>query len=253
MTTPRDWRASRSPTVTPQAIPPSPNASNDSARSPLPRNSSTPPDNAELAQLIATDIAHTDAAGAVTMIPGDDTWPTALDDLTDAAPFVIWARGNPQHLAAADRITLVGGHEPTRYGRAIANDFAAGLATRSYAICTGTGAGTHQVIATAALAAGGPLIIALPGGIGSAAADVDETVLEQILDGHGCIISEHPPSEPATRLRGMNRNRLLAALTSATIALECGERSDAVQVAGHARVCLLDPPTQPAMIHPDAA
>lgn len=194
------------------------------------------PGGAELAQRIATDIAHTDATGAITLIPGDDTWPTALDDLTDTAPFVIWVRGNPQHLASADRITLVGGHEPTRYGRAIANDFAAGLATRSYAICTGTGTGTHQVIATAALAAGGTLIIALPGGIGSAAADVDETVLEQILDGHGCIISEYPPSEPATRLHGMNRNRLLAALTLATIALECGERSDAIQVAGHARV-----------------
>jgi hypothetical protein len=47
------------------------------------------PDGAELAHLTATDIAHTDAVDAITLIPGDDTWPTALDDLTDAAPFVI--------------------------------------------------------------------------------------------------------------------------------------------------------------------
>ncbi|WP_341974952.1 hypothetical protein [Microbacterium sp. LWO13-1.2] len=41
--------------------------------------------------------------GAALLVPGDAQWPTALDELGDHAPSVLWVRGDPGLLTAGPR------------------------------------------------------------------------------------------------------------------------------------------------------
>ena len=45
--------------------------------------------------------------GAQLVIPGDEAWPVALDDLGEFAPYALWVRGRIEALAASDRKSVV--------------------------------------------------------------------------------------------------------------------------------------------------
>jgi DNA processing protein len=60
-----------------------------------------------------------------------------------------------------------------------------------------------------------------------------DTLLARIIQ-TGAVISELPCGQPPTRWRFLQRNRLIAAASQATIVLEAGWRSGSLNTAGHA-------------------
>jgi DNA processing protein len=54
---------------------------------------------------------------------------------------------------------------------------------------------------------------------------------ESILDGHGAVISEYPPGTRPDRWRFPARNRLIAAIASAVVVVEAGEKGGALITA----------------------
>jgi DNA processing protein len=60
-----------------------------------------------------------------------------------------------------------------------------------------------------------------------------DTLLTRIVES-GAVISELPCGQPPTRWRFLQRNRLIAAASQATIVLEAGWRSGSLNTAGHA-------------------
>lgn len=59
------------------------------------------------------------------------------------------------------------------------------------------------------------------------------TLIEKIAD-EGCVISEAAPGSAPTRWRFLQRNRLIAALSHATLITEAGRNSGSLNLAGHA-------------------
>ena len=51
---------------------------------------------------------------------------------------------------------------------------------------------------------------------------------------NGCLVSEMPHGFPPARWRFLQRNRLIAALSQATLVVEAGFRSGSINTAGHA-------------------
>ena len=45
------------------------------------------------------NVVEAERAGIGTLIPGDREWPSALDDLGDRRPYVLWTRGTTSFLA----------------------------------------------------------------------------------------------------------------------------------------------------------
>src|SRR6185312_3501642 len=60
-----------------------------------------------------------------------------------------------------------------------------------------------------------------------------EALLTRIVEA-GVVVSELPCGQPPTKWRFLQRNRLIAAISQATVVLEAGWRSGSLNTAGHA-------------------
>ncbi|MEO8932449.1 MAG: DNA-processing protein DprA [Lacisediminihabitans sp.] len=168
------------------------------------------------------------------LVPGDPAWPAGLADLGDHAPLALWLRGNESTLATAGRsIALVGARAATGYGEHVAMEASAGLVDRGYTIVSGAAYGIDGMAHRAALASSGQTIAFLAGGVDRFYPSGHEALLTRIVE-VGAVVSELPCGQPPTKWRFLQRNRLIAAASTATVVLEAGWRSGSLNTAGHA-------------------
>ncbi|MDT4936498.1 MAG: processing protein [Pseudonocardiales bacterium] len=149
-------------------------------------------------------------------------------------PLVLWAVG-PEHLAdlAARSCALVGTRASTGYGEYVAADLATGLVEREVAVVSGGAYGIDGAAHRAALAADGPTVAVLAGGVDVPYPAGHSALLHRIAT-HGLVVSEYPPGLRPARHRFLTRNRLDAAFGGATVVVEAGLRSGAASTAAWA-------------------
>ncbi|WP_411701390.1 DNA-processing protein DprA [Conyzicola sp.] len=168
------------------------------------------------------------------LVPDDPRWPTGVDDLGPHAPLALWVRGNDGALAALSRsIALVGARAATGYGEHVTMEAAAGLVDRGYAIVSGAAYGIDGMAHRAALASHGQTVAFLAGGVDRFYPSGHDALLTRIVD-EGAVISELPCGQAPTKWRFLQRNRLIAAASLATVVVEAGWRSGSLNTAAHA-------------------
>ncbi|MBH0023716.1 DNA-processing protein DprA [Salinibacterium sp. SWN248] len=172
--------------------------------------------------------------GARLLTPHDPLWPSRLNDLDWHAPSALWVRGTDEALAGIDRgIALVGARAATGYGEHITMEASAGLVDRGYTIVSGAAYGIDGMAHRAALASQGLTVAFLAGGVDRFYPSGHDALLGRIVE-NGVVISELPCGSPPTKWRFLQRNRLIAAASLATVVLEAGWRSGSLNTAGHA-------------------
>ncbi|MBD7994431.1 DNA-protecting protein DprA [Arthrobacter sp. Sa2CUA1] len=189
------------------------------------------------------DLATAVRFGGTLLVPEYHGWPEALYDLGLGMPFCLWARGGAAVPAAPHCIAVVGSRDATAYGLAITGDLAAGLAQRGRTVISGGAYGIDAQAHRSALAVadrdgpepGEPLrtIAVLAGGVDRFYPAGNEDLLRAVAD-RGLVLSEVPPGSAPTRWRFLQRNRLIAALSAATVVVEARWRSGALNTAHHA-------------------
>ncbi|HWM34672.1 MAG TPA: DNA-processing protein DprA [Pseudolysinimonas sp.] len=168
------------------------------------------------------------------LVPGDDHWPVTVDDLQRHAPPALWVRGDPALLAQLERsAAIVGARAATGYGEHVAIELASGLVDRGFAIVSGAAYGIDGAAHRAALASRGVTVAVLAGGLDRFYPAGHEQLIGRIVD-RGVVVSEVPPGTAPTRWRFLQRNRIIAALSCATVVVEAGWRSGALNTASHA-------------------
>ncbi|MFD3445772.1 DNA-processing protein DprA [Microbacteriaceae bacterium 4G12] len=172
--------------------------------------------------------------GAHLLTPSSALWPAGVDDLGEHAPIALWWRGIPHALdATAHSIALVGARAATGYGEHVAVEASAGLVDRGFAIVSGAAYGIDGTAHRAALASGGTTVAILAGGVDRFYPSGHDALLARIAR-EGAVVSELPCGSAPTRWRFLQRNRLIAACSEATVVLEAGWRSGSLNTAGHA-------------------
>jgi DNA processing protein len=172
--------------------------------------------------------------GVRLLIPGSPGWPEGLAGLGMHAPPALWVRGTDAGLTAMTQsIALVGARAATGYGEHVAMEAAAGLVDRGFAIVSGAAYGIDGMAHRAALASDGMTIAFLAGGVDRFYPSGHDTLLARIVS-EGAVVSELPCGQPPTKWRFLQRNRLIAAASQATVVLEAGWRSGSLNTAGHA-------------------
>ena len=172
--------------------------------------------------------------GARLLVPADALWPAGVDDLDEHAPIALWVRGTDAALAAIPRsIALVGARAATGYGEHVTMEASAGLVDRGYAIVSGAAYGIDGMAHRAALASHGQTVAFLAGGVDRFYPSGHDALLTRIV-AEGAVISELPCGQAPTKWRFLQRNRLIAAASRATVVLEAGWRSGSLNTAGHA-------------------
>ncbi|PJJ71776.1 DNA processing protein [Diaminobutyricimonas aerilata] len=172
--------------------------------------------------------------GVRLVVPGDPEWPIGVDDLGAHAPIALWVRGDPALLTqATGGVALVGARAATGYGEHVTMEASSGLVDRGYAIVSGAAYGIDGMAHRAALASDGVTIAVLAGGLDRFYPSGHEALLTRIVE-HGAVVSEVPCGTPPTKWRFLQRNRVIAAMSAATVVLEAGWRSGSLNTAAHA-------------------
>jgi DNA processing protein len=172
--------------------------------------------------------------GTALLLPGDPLWPAGVDDLGQHAPLALWWRGRPDALDdLRHSIALVGARAATGYGEHVAMEAAAGLVDRGLAIVSGAAYGIDGMAHRSALASNGTTIAFLAGGVDRFYPSGHDALLGRIVEA-GAVLSELPCGAAPTKWRFLQRNRLIAAASGATVVLEAGWRSGSLNTAGHA-------------------
>ena len=185
---------------------------------------------------VQRELRATHNARARLVFPGDDEWPTGLDDLA-RPPHCLWVRGRA-HLAEATRrsAAVVGARNASAYGVRVAADIASGLVERRFTVVSGAAFGIDAAAHQGALAADGITIAALACGVDRAYPATHAGLLDEILR-RGAVVSEVPPGAAPIRTRFLARNRLIAGMTLGTVVVEAGLRSGSLNTAKHAYEC----------------
>lgn len=191
------------------------------------------------------DLVALHRLGGGLLIPEDDAWPAALEDLGESAPLGLWFRGTGALPAAGRTLAVVGSREATAYGRAVTRQFVGHAVRAGLCVVSGGAYGidgaAHRAALDAAQERGGaggaeasaPTMAVLAGGLDRFYPAGHEELLRDVMEA-GLLLSEMPPGASPTRHRFLQRNRLIAALSGAVLVVEARWRSGAQNTAGHA-------------------
>lgn len=193
----------------------------------------------------ADDLDRIDRLGGRLLTPDDEEWPVLaftsfngvdVRRLPDGvAPLVLWLLGSVAIGEVALRAAaVVGTRAATAYGEHVAADLAEGLAERDVTMVSGAAFGIDGAAHRAALAADGCTVAVLAGGVDVPYPSGHSALLHRIQSA-GLVVSEYPPGVRPARHRFLVRNRLVAALSNATVVVEAGLRSGAANTAAWAR------------------
>ena len=164
---------------------------------------------------------------------GDPDYPLAFLRIPDM-PLVLYCTGNPVWLNESGLVGVVGSRKPTEYGLQAASDLGRALARSGAVIVSGLADGLDSAGHRAAVKENCPTI-------GVLGVPIDRTYpasnreLRKKIEQKGCVISEYPPESGPVGPNGfLQRNRLIAALSSALVVVEAQEKSGTMSTVNHA-------------------
>ncbi|MDU6151385.1 MAG: DNA-processing protein DprA [Actinomyces urogenitalis] len=129
-------------------------------------------------------------------------------------------------------LALVGSRASTRYGEQVASQMAAQLADHGAVVVSGGAYGIDAAAHRGALRTGRTISVSA-GGVDRLYPAGNATLLQEVIE-HGALVAEVPPGCQPGRHRFLSRNRLIAAMSQATVLIEAAWRSGALSTARHA-------------------
>lgn len=174
------------------------------------------------------------AARRIRILTYDDPdYPLAFSRIPDM-PLVLYCTGDPLWLNEPGAVGIVGSRKPTEYGLNAAADIGGELAQSGALIVSGLADGLDSAGHRAAVKNNCPTIAVM-------GVPIDRTypaanvVLRHKIEQKGCVISEYPPRSEGVGPNGfLQRNRLIAALSSALLVVEAQEKSGTMSTVSHA-------------------
>lgn len=181
------------------------------------------------------DLAAVAGIGGRFICPGDQEWPTQLDDLGTSRPIGLWVRGRPDlRLWALRSVAIVGARACTPYGAHMAAGIASGLAERGWVVTSGAAYGVDGAAHRGALASDGATVAVLACGVDVVYPPGHAALVRRIAE-QGLVVGELAPGDHPTRSRFVLRNRVIAALTRGTVVVEAEYRSGSLVTARSAQ------------------
>ena len=170
----------------------------------------------------------------VRILPFDDPdYPLAFSRIPDM-PLVLYCTGDPRWLNEPGAVGIVGSRKPTEYGLNAAADIGGELARNGAVIVSGLADGLDSAGHRAAVRNNCPTIAVMGVAIDHTY-PVANLPLRHKIEQKGCVISEYPPRSEGVGANGfLQRNRLIAALSSAVLVVEAREKSGTMSTVAHA-------------------
>jgi DNA processing protein len=164
------------------------------------------------------------------LLPEDNDFPSVLREAPDP-PFALFIRGAA--LTDGLRVAVVGTRRITDYGQRATEFIAGELARHRITVVSGLALGADATAHAACVDAGGHTVAVLPGGVDDAsiAPAGNRGLAKRILQSGGTLLSERAPGASIQPYHFLQRNRLIAALSTAVVVTEGDHDSGALVTA----------------------
>lgn len=161
----------------------------------------------------------------------DDDYPPLLREIHDP-PHVLFVMGN-RSLLKQRSISIVGTRSHSVYGERSCRRIVDGLAevADDVVIVSGLAHGIDGVAHRCAISAGLPTIAVLPSPLPKIRPSQHRELAEEILECGGALISEYPSTTVSAKYHFVQRNRIIAALSSATVVVESAAKGGSLHTA----------------------
>jgi DNA processing protein len=182
--------------------------------------------------ILADDFAWLERADARLFTLADSDYPALLRQIADPPP-VLYVLGDAAALAVP-QVAIVGSRNPSRPGRELAEQFAAGLSQVGFAITSGLAAGIDGAAHEGALNAGGRTLAVLGTGVDRVYPANHRDLARRIVAEGGALVSEFPLGTGPHASHFPRRNRILSGLALGTLVVEAALRSGSLITARQA-------------------
>ena len=185
-------------------------------------------DDPDLGRLGSWALEEARKAGARPLLLGHEGYPPLLAR-SAKAPVVLYVRGTlaPE----ARRVAVVGARECDEQGLDLARALGEDLARGKIEVVSGGARGVDAAAHAGALWGAGTTVAILGCGIDQAYPPENRELFDRIASGGGAVMSELVPGAMPKPANFPRRNRIIAALSEATVVVRAGARSGALVTA----------------------
>lgn len=164
----------------------------------------------------------------------DSRYPASLKEL-NKAPFVLFYKGNIEHLNNQTAVAVIGTRNPTDMGKKVAKRFGNVFAEQGFIVVSGLALGCDTLVHIGCLEGKGITVAVLAGGLDSISPKENSALANEILNNNGCLISEYPPLTQPTKYTFVQRDYIQSGLSKAVIVVEAGLKSGTMQTVNFAK------------------
>ncbi len=156
-------------------------------------------------------------------------YPESLKSIPEP-PLLLYVKGDREILSQKS-VTIAGSRTSDSYGIDVAQSIASSVVSKGYNVVSGMAHGIDSSSALGALNSRGKVLGVLCSGLDVDYPSSSKPLKEKILSGGGALISEFPLGWEAKGNFFHIRNRIMAALSDATVIVQAGEKSGALITA----------------------
>lgn len=162
----------------------------------------------------------------------DSTYPKQLLRLSDP-PLCLYGKGKKEytHMPEELYVSVVGTRKPTLYGTKVAFNTGKTLAGAGIIVVSGMATGIDTAAHEGAIKGGGGTILVLGTAIGKVYPAQNQRLYDDVIQHHGCAISEYPLGATVHQGTFVSRNRIIAAFSKSLIVVEGGIHSGSLVTA----------------------
>lgn len=186
----------------------------------------------ELLEAGIREIEQATKAGVRICTVYDDDYPFMLKQ-TSHPPLVLYYSGVLQK-SESICISIVGTRKHTLYGKLSAERFASYIAGHNIIVVSGLAYGIDTVSHLSAIDAGGVTYAVIAAGIDKLSPKDTRRKADMIIERGGAIISDYPMGTRSLPAYFLQRNRIIAGLSLATIIIESDIKGGSLNTARHA-------------------
>lgn len=155
----------------------------------------------------------------------DDEYPEKLKDLQDKKPVILYAKGDITTLLQPN-IAIVGTRNPSEWSMKVEERLVQKILDLSErVIISGLALGCDKIAHETTVLAGKRTVAVLPSGVNVITPASHANLAKSIIETGGCLISEYEPNAKAIKPTYIERDALVAALSDATMVIECDVKS----------------------------
>lgn len=166
----------------------------------------------------------------ITEHDADFPFETGEGDVMEDVPFLVYIKGRSE-VMKYDNMAIVGARRMTPYGERVLQKLIPHLVRCGFGITSGMAKGIDGMAHTQTLAHKGKALAVIGTGIDQTYPREHRLLERNIIENHGCILSEFPLGTNPLRWNFPLRNRIIARLAKAVFVIEAGSRSGSIRTA----------------------